>query len=112
METEIPQSDLHHLVSTKEKGIQIIIGTYFSDETLKYTVPKPSEKLRYKSLMGITLEYNRKIKPDTILFCICNPKADKVIVVKKCRNIDKATELFDELVQDLRSGKLEIEIMS
>ena len=111
MEVEIPQSDLHHLVSTKKKGIQIIIGTYFSSETLKYKVPKPSHVLsRHSTLMGIPLDYKRKIKPGTILFCICKPKADRVIVMKKCRNMNKATEFFDELVQDLKIGKLEIEI--
>jgi len=109
METIIYRSQLELEVSTEKKGIEILIGTYLPDETLKYRVPKPNEKLANWHL-GLPDYYARKIKSGTILFCIATPKADQLIIMNKCRNINKASELFDQLVQDLEFGKLKLEI--
>ena len=109
METIIYRSQLELEISTEKKGIEILIGTYLSDETLKYRVPKPNEKLVNWHL-SLPTHYARKIKPGTILFCIATPETDQLIVMNKCRNMNKASELFDQLVQNLEFGKLKLEL--
>lgn len=97
MEVFIYQVLVEQIAVHIDKGNEFMICRYIGESLYKYNAWIKSGWC------------TRRLRPQTIMFCIRRKDSDIIAVIARFKGMPSAMKFFDEQTEAIRSGKLKIE---